>query len=185
MVGDSKYDFRYLALHDDPKKLAFSTFFKFKRHFQNATSIQINHWTPQQDPVATLGTLQLRRLLRAVGLLTEDLARERLQERLVEKVREAIAAGRFAAYIEKQRVVPKDSFQCGESCPSSSGPRNGISFCTVDRVTIDCGWISFGLCLIRLQYDYSFNQANFCRLGQQCSRCPVKCTYRWRVWSLI
>lgn len=75
---------------------------------------------PEQDPVGALGTLQLRRLLRAVGLLSEDLARERSQETLADKVREAIATGRFASYVEEQRLIPKDSFQCGESSSQSS-----------------------------------------------------------------
>ena len=62
-----------------------------------------------QDRVEGLGTLQLRRVLRAVGLPTDG-----LQELLAKRMREAVATGRLASFVEEQRAIPRESFQCGE-----------------------------------------------------------------------
>lgn len=63
-----------------------------------------------QGTVSTLGTLQLRRVLRAVELPTDGLHAE-----LAERVREAVASGRLASFAKQKRVSPSGSFQCGES----------------------------------------------------------------------
>lgn len=77
--------------------------------------------TPLQDPVAALSVLQLRRLLRALGLETAGLRAE-----LEQRVRRARASGLLLRFAEGQkRAAPaaaapsgSGSVQCGELVPS-------------------------------------------------------------------
>lgn len=68
------------------------------------------HTQDQDDPVGALGTLQLRRVLRAIGLPTVGLQQAVLAERL----REALVSGQAALFAAKARSTRAGPNQCGE-----------------------------------------------------------------------
>lgn len=62
--------------------------------------------------MGTLGALQLRRILRAVGLSTDGLRAE-----LAARVREVVSSGDLASFVKERRAIPsqQQSFECGKS----------------------------------------------------------------------
>lgn len=64
----------------------------------------------QQDPISSLGVLQLRCLLRALGLPTDG-----LRSTLARRVREARASGALVRFVEEEkRAAPSGCPQCRE-----------------------------------------------------------------------
>lgn len=65
----------------------------------------------QQDPASSLGVLQLRCILRALGLPTDG-----LRSALAQRVREARASGLLLRFVEekKRAAASSGSPQCGE-----------------------------------------------------------------------
>lgn len=60
--------------------------------------------------MSALGILQLRRILRALGLLTIGTQQAVLAERL----RAAVSSGVVESFVREARAVPSESFQCGK-----------------------------------------------------------------------
>lgn len=65
----------------------------------------------KQDPVSLLGVLQLRRVLRALGLPTAG-----SQAQQADRLREALASGRVNHFAKEKRAAAcsSGSAQCGE-----------------------------------------------------------------------
>ena len=65
----------------------------------------------KQDPVGLLGVLQLRRVLRALGMPTEG-----NQAQLADRLRGALASGRLSNFAKEKRAAnsPESSSKCGE-----------------------------------------------------------------------
>lgn len=66
--------------------------------------------TTPQDPVGAMGVLQLRRVLRAIGLPTVGIQQAVLADRL----REALRSGRLDAFAAEARFAPAGPNHCGE-----------------------------------------------------------------------
>lgn len=63
-----------------------------------------------QDPVGAMGVLQLRRVLRAIGLPTIGTQQVVLAERL----REGMRSGRLESFAAEARFTPAGPNHCGE-----------------------------------------------------------------------
>lgn len=75
----------------------------------------------QEDPVGALGTLQLRLVLRALGVSTTG-----MKKVLTERLREAVSSGRVQAFVAEGRSTQPESFQCGELPMTSDHSKKSV-----------------------------------------------------------